>query len=285
MKADPAVVRALARLAADDPDGASRSLVGSPGRLAGELAEHLAARHDGQVYEDPVGFQAFIDGGGNVALYRALAARLAAHYREVGADSVLDLGCGDGRALLAAAAQSAPPAPAFALVEPSPALLATAVAAARKAGLTVTAHPGTAQDFLDHRPPRRWPLAEATFSLHAIPPAERTRVLIGLRAVADAIMVVEFDVPSFDDGSLSHLTYLAQRYERGVAEYDGGPASQGFLMPVLVGQVQPGRVRNTWEQPATAWADQLDAAGWTDTVVEPLADYWWAPAVAITARR
>ncbi|MEU4674200.1 hypothetical protein AB0F91_41125 [Amycolatopsis sp. NPDC023774] len=75
------------------------------------------------------------------------------------------------------------------------------------------------------------------------------------------------------------------RYERGVAEY-GDQASlvaQGFLLPVLLG-VAAGAERTNWEQPALAWVAQLELAGFTDVVVEPLSDYWWSPAVLITAR-
>jgi hypothetical protein len=53
-------------------------------------------------------------------------------------------------------------------------------------------------------------------------------------------------------------------------------------MPVLVGQVEPGRPRLTWEAPAAWWAQALRDAGFPAVEVEPLADYWWAPAVLVT---
>jgi hypothetical protein len=56
----------------------------------------------------------------------------------------------------------------------------------------------------------------------------------------------------------------------------------GFLMPVLVGQLEPGRPRLTWEAPAARWAHDLRDAGFEDVTAEPLADYWWAPAVLLT---
>ena len=58
--------------------------------------------------------------------------------------------------------------------------------------------------------------------------------------------------------------------------------ADGFLLPVLLGQLDAERPRQTWEQPAARWCDQLRAAGWDDPVVEPVAPYWWAPAVAIS---
>ena len=57
----------------------------------------------------------------------------------------------------------------------------------------------------------------------------------------------------------------------------------GFLMPVLAGQVDPGRERHTYEQPASQWVEQLRDAGFADVAERPLLDYWWAPAVLITA--
>jgi len=133
-------------------------------------------------------------------------------------------------------------------------------------------------------PERHGDLAEATFALHAIPPRERTGVLAALRGLADAVLIVEFDVPPFDDRGPAHLAYLATRYELGLAEYEGSLVAQGFLMPVLAGQVDPDRPRLTWEQRAAGWTAQLHDAGWDKVAVEPLADYWWAPAIVITAR-
>ncbi len=303
---DDSVVGALglvARGRVGDALAGLRAAPGTGGRLRRELAEHLAARHDGQVYEDPAAFQAFVDGGGNVELYRAAVARLAGLYGRHRVRTVLDVGCGDGRVVVPAAVAAGPApsggpvaagsagpvtevgerAPELDLVEPSEALLADATAAARAAGLTVRAHHGTVQDLLGSGARRRWDLVESTFALHAIEPSERTEVLAALRGVADTIAIVEFDVPAFEDGSPAHLAHLADRYEHGVAEYDGSLVAQGFLMPVLVGQVSAGRTRHTWEQPASAWSAQLTDAGWRDVGAAPLADYWWAPAILITA--
>jgi hypothetical protein len=69
-----------------------------------------------------------------------------------------------------------------------------------------------------------------------------------------------------------------------VDEYRDHPeVVDGFLMPVLVGQVEPGRARHTFEQPAAAWEDDLRTAGFTAVTTVPLHAYWWAPAVLITA--
>jgi SAM-dependent methyltransferase len=278
---DGVVVAALELLARGRAEDALRTLQAATGegRLRRELAEHLTARGEGRVYDDPAAFQEFIAGGGNVALYEATIELLAGEYAAAG--SVLDLGCGDARAVVAAAASLDAGAPVLDLVEPSDALLAQASENARSAGLVARTHRATAQEFLRDAA-GKWDLVQSTFALHSIPPGERAGVLTALRRVASRVLIVEFDVPAFADGGPEHLAYLAQRYELGLAEYPDGPVAQGFLMPVLVGQVDRARPRLTWEQPAAAWAGQLREAGWDHAAVRPLADYWWAPAVAIT---
>jgi hypothetical protein len=69
-----------------------------------------------------------------------------------------------------------------------------------------------------------------------------------------------------------------------VREYADHPdVVAGFLMPVLVGQLDPSRPRYTFEQPIAAWVDLLEAAGFA-VVTTPVFDYWWAPAVLVDAR-
>ncbi|HEY0639405.1 MAG TPA: class I SAM-dependent methyltransferase, partial [Pseudonocardiaceae bacterium] len=283
---DENVVEALRLLAAGRP-GEAREVAGRAGggRLRAALARYLDARHDGRVYDDPAAFQEFIGGGGNRALYTVLVPRLTAAYREFRVVTVLDVGCGDGRAVLPAAAALGTGAPALDLVEPSAALLRAACTTADELGLDVRAHGTTVQELLADGG-GRWDLVQSTFALHALEPARRSEVLRGLRDVADALLVADFDVPAFlaeADGGPEHLRYLAARYELGVAEYEGDLVPDGFLMPVLVGQVEPGRVRSTWEEPASAWASRLAAAGWRNVRVEPLVGYWWAPAFVVTA--
>jgi SAM-dependent methyltransferase len=249
------------------------------------LAEHLARSFDADVYDAPAAFQAFIAGGGNVSLYEATSARLAREHRAVGARRVLDVGCGDGRALVPAI-DGAPTVEAITLVEPSRALLADAVAAFLPLPVDLDARQSTAEAFVAaFRPDDSWDVVESTFALHALEPSARTQVLAALRGRAAHLVVVEFDVDLPREGTDEHLAELAARYEQGVGEYhDDGVVAHGFLLPVLLGQLDAGRPRATWEQPAAAWCDQLDAAGWTDVTVEPVAPYWWAPAMAITAR-
>ena len=55
-------------------------------------------------------------------------------------------------------------------------------------------------------------------------------------------------------------------------------------MPVLTGQLMPGAVRSTWEQPAAAWVEQFSACGYQDVTAVPLYDYWSSPAFLLTAQ-
>ncbi|GAB2928559.1 class I SAM-dependent methyltransferase [Rhodococcus aerolatus] len=257
--------------------------------LADALGTYLATHRDlhGSVYTDPAAFQAFIAGGGNVGLYEATAAALAAAHERSGARSVLDLGCGDGAALVPALARSAHRPRRVELVEPSAPLLSTATDRLRALGVEVVTNHVAAQSFTrgladgDH-----WDLAEATFALHTLPAGERDAVLTALRPHVGELVVVEFDVPEDEPGTEAHLRFLADSYEQGLAEYgnDRDLVAQGFLVPVLLGQLDPAAARMTHEQPARRWVAQLERCGWTDVETAPLHPYWSSPAFLLTAR-
>lgn len=248
--------------------------------------EALLAKYDvesGPVYDRPAAFTAFVRGGGNVALYERLSEKLAAGYDRTRPDTLLDIGCGDGLALVPAL-ESAGHRPRRAdLVEPSAVLLDAAKQRLTDVDIKVHVWRQTAQEFFPRQ--RRWDRAQATFSLQSVPLADRLGVLRSLREHTDVLTIAEFDIPELVEGTPEHLRSLVSRYERGIAEYgdDARLVAQGFLLPVLLGQVDPDVERTNWEQPAARWADQLTEAGFTNVDVEPLADYWWAPAVLITA--
>lgn len=275
-------VLALRALTSGDVERARAELAGGTTLplLNDALATYLADAGDGRVYDRPAAFTAFVSGGGNIGLYGAVSRALAERYRRLGVTSLVDIGCGDGRAVLAALAVT--PVPEVTLVEPSQALLEDARA---KAPESVTAFAGDAATFVAGLDGQRFDLAESTFALHAIPPEDRSAVLSALRGHVTHLALAEFDVPAHPAGSDEHLEFLAATYEQGLAEYDTDRdlVAQGFLMPVLTGQLAPGARRSTWEQPATAWAAQLRACGYRNIAIEPLFDYWSSPAFLLTA--
>ncbi|MGM1060231.1 class I SAM-dependent methyltransferase [Saccharothrix sp. Mg75] len=272
------IEEALGALADGDRARAREAVRDAATPLGRALAEHLDSAAGGSVYDRPAAFEAFAGGGGNVALYEAVVDALGALYDRVRPTTLLDVGCGDGRALRPALAR--PHAPVgVSVVEPSRALLD----GLRLPG--VTAFPGRVQDFLTTTG-SAYDVVQSTFALHTVPHGERDGVLAELVARAGVLALVEFDVPDVPHGGPEHRAFLAETYERGLAEYgeDRDLVAQGFLMPVLTGQLLPGAVRSTWEQPAARWVEQVARAGFTDVAVEPLHDYWSSPAFLLTAR-
>lgn len=282
---------AMHAFAAQDLEGAAHhaglAAERSPAsRVFREAARYLdRVRRDGKrdVYIAPGAFAAFIRGGGNQRLYERTSAALRAVYDERAAATLLDLGTGDGLALLPAlTAQVA----AVTILEPSAALLATAAAAARARGVRCEALCASAQDLPRIAADRRWDLAQATFSLQCVPPADRPALWAALRRATDRLLIVEFDAPRFTAAlSPGYIRHVVERYERGLAEYDGdgGLVAQGFLLPVLCGYFDPTAARSNYEQPIADWIAELTAAGYTATA-RPLDDYWWATAQLIDAR-
>ncbi|QXC60795.1 class I SAM-dependent methyltransferase [Aquihabitans sp. G128] len=282
----------LEALAAGDWDGAAEraAVAGAddPGsQLALALDRFLGDLPAPGVYEAPSAFEAFISNGGNVVLYERAIAALAALHADEQPETVLDIGCGDGRVT---AAVLGPSTARVDLVEPSAELLVAARAAVSAPGTVggreVVGHQaGVTEVLAGLDADVRWDLVQSTFALHATHPDERPALFAALADRTDRLVVVDFDVPAFEDRSPEHLAYLAERYERGVREYVDHPeVVTGFLLPVLVGQLDPSRPRYTFEQPTAAWAELVEAAGFT-VEVEPVSPYWWADATLLSATR
>ncbi|HEX6419007.1 MAG TPA: class I SAM-dependent methyltransferase [Acidimicrobiales bacterium] len=272
---DTGRARAAARAAADADPG---------DQLAAALSRYLdRAGHRG-VYDEPSGFEQFIDNGSNPHLYERTIAELGRIHRAASPATLLDVGCGDGRVT---AGVLVPTTRRVDLVEPSAELLRAAVARLGGSGAEVIPHRATLAEHLASLDETTgWDLVQSTFALHTTPPGERPGLLRGLARRTRRLVVAEFDVPAFADRSPAHAAYAAERYQRGVREYAGFPdVVTGFLLPVLVGQFDPARSRHTFEQPIAAWVDQLAAAGFERVATVPLADYWWAPAVLVDATR
>lgn len=281
---------ALRALRDGDARQAQRALSEAGDSLLGiALGRHLDRQGAATVYDQPAAFEAFIRGGGNVRLYRHTGAALASLYREHHAMSLLDIGCGDGLALLSALEQGGADIVRLDVIEPSNALRSAALR-------TLSAHPGDAWDvhawsmdlqtFVERLPPgAHWSLAQATFALQAIAPDERVASLAKLRDRVDRLAIVEFDVPDLDPGSEAYLLSLAHRYERALSEYDADRelVAQGFLMPMLLGQLDASRPAHNWEHPFEQWVGQLKQAGFAQVEVRDVDDYFWAPARLLVA--
>ena len=283
--AHTSVAHALLAIGNADIDAArqliARAVEADPtAMLPRALANALADDSKVDVYAEPSGFEDFINNGGNPALYTATVDALRAIHAQQRPGVFLDVGCGDGRVTFAVHDQNR----LVELVEPSPALLDTAVSRFLQAGIDVTSWNMTAQEALSSTE-HSWDLVQSTFAMHALAPNERKHVLHALAQRTTRLLIVEFDVPDFVDRSIEHAMYAAATFENGLLEYTDHPqVHTDFLLPVLVNQFDPAKRRHTHEQSAAAWKRDLVDAGWGTVDVQPLADYWWAPAVLFDAQ-
>jgi hypothetical protein len=248
---------------------------------AATYLERLGRQGRGQVYSDPAGFAAFIRGGGNTALYRALSHALRRAYAAHRPRTLLDVGVGDGLALLPALT---PDVGRVDLVEPSRPMLARTAAALRRRGIAHRTAGITAQQLARGQRfgDAHWELAQSTFALHNLSTVERHEVLSRLRRRTDRILLAEFDVRPGRSCEPDWVNEVVERYEVGLAEYEGGLVAQGFLMPVMFGYFDPAVTHR--EQPIGDWAAELTAAGFTvQGPPQLLHDYWWAPGYLVEA--
>lgn len=251
-----------------------------------DYLSHLMRAGQSHVYVAPEAFGAFIRGGGNVPLYTRTSAALRRVYETYASLALLDIGVGDGLALLPALT---PNISRLDVLDPSRAMLDRTSAALSERGVAYRAIHMTVQQFL-HAGAGRYDIAQATFAMQALPPGERSAVLAGLRALIERLLIVEFDVPDFaaaheELAAPARVRYFVARYRRGLAEYagDGGLVAQGFLMPVFFGAFDPGEARLNWEMPVAGWVRAVREAGFTDVRIEPIYDYWWGTAYLINA--
>jgi ubiquinone/menaquinone biosynthesis C-methylase UbiE len=235
------------------------------------------------VYVTPEAFGAFIRGGGNIGLYQSTSDALRSVYQEYSGVKLLDIGVGDGLALLPALTESVK---SVTLVEPSAAMLAVVSRELAERGVQHDAVNTTLQDFVLTEN-GEWDLAQATYSLQGIPPDERPSLFRWLRAHCKRALVVEFDPPHFNGMySPDRVRYVHQRYQRGLAEYanDGSLVAQGFLMPVMFGYFDQSAARTNYEQPIEDWINAFGDAGFEQVEKRLLFDYWWATAYIIDAK-
>ncbi|MBN1564636.1 MAG: class I SAM-dependent methyltransferase [Anaerolineae bacterium] len=304
-KADPGdplglFYRALLAFAEDDfvqaAQDVRRAAAGDPASLvfaeAVRYLDRVMAQGKAGVYVDGAAFAAFIRGGGNVALYAAVSDLLRAHYADYHAGSdalrLLDIGVGDGMALLPALTDEVLPLARLDVLEPSAAMLAQTTAALDQRGITHHAANSTIQAFMASEIGQQthWDIMQATWSLQSVPPAERAPIFAWCREHGDRLLIAEFDVPDFADlFAPDRVRYIVTHYERGLREYlgDEGVVAQGFLMPVMFGYFDRSAARTNWEGPVQGWIDDLRAAGFATARTHNIYDYFWANACLIEA--
>jgi len=218
-----------------------------------------------------------------VPLYDNTSAALKRIYESYPSLSLLDIGTGDGMALLPALT---PNIRQLDVLEPSLAMLSQTTAALNARHIAHHAINATVQQVMQTGL-GNFDVIQSTFALQSVPPDERPSVLAWLRAHTQRLVIAEFDAPlipsMFSD---SRVGYFVERYERGLAEYagDNSRVAQGFLMPVFFGGFDHSEARVNWEMPIADWIGLLEAVGFVDVRRQPVFDYWWATAYLIDAR-
>ncbi|AKC79202.1 hypothetical protein XB05_10980 [Xanthomonas arboricola] len=248
------------------------------GRALSDVLNHGGSRN---AYDEPRAFEVFIRGGGNLALYTAVSAELAKLYDALRPNTLLDIGAGDGMALIPAINSSAHAPAQLDVVEPNNMLLSNLTASLPFA----RGHRMTMEKFVaDIAAEDRWDLAQSTFALQSIETKAREKALATLAGHVGRLVIVEFDVPPFTPGSLVYYKSLAQRYERAASEYgeDAALVAGGFLAPMLLGQLRS-IVPSNFEQPADAWAAELEKAGYIVIAKTNIHDYSWSTAFSMAA--
>jgi len=250
---------------------------------AAHYLERVRAQGKAGVYVDGEAFAAFVRGGGNRKLYARTSEALHDVYEGYDSLTLLDIGVGDGMALLPALTQNIT---RLDLIEPSEAMLAQTTRQLDAWRVACRTYSVTIQQFMKTGQ-STWDVIQATWSLQSVPPAERPGVFGWLRAHGARVLIAEFDVPEFETlYEPARVEHILGRYRDGLAEYehDGGLVAQGFLMPVMFGYFDRSAARTNYEGPIAAWAEGLRAAGFDQIETRLLYPYWWADAYLIDAR-
>lgn len=245
--------------------------------------QDVVQKKSSDVYASPEGFEAFIRGGGNIPLYTNTSAQLNQIYTEDKPSTLLDIGVGDGHALLPALS---PAIKRLDCVEPSAAMLTSLGKKLEAHSLESHLHPMTWQAFRDGvSRDQTWQMIQMTFSAHTFLPEDRPELLRWCAEKGTQLVIVEFDVPVFGDMlSAEVIGYYVEKYELGLAEYrDQEIVMQRFLMPVFFGNFAHDSQRLTFEQPAANWQAEVQNAGFSTVQKVPVYDYWWGPAFLLKA--
>jgi hypothetical protein len=240
--------------------------------LAQEICRYLLrTEQDVALYAGGEAFAAFIRGGGNRRLYECLAEAMRRHYRHHDKIRLLDIGVGDGLALLGVVDER----PIHAdLVEPSAPMLARVTAELIRRGVPHAAYNITFDAFTKNAQ-GHWDIGQATFSLQCLEPPQRAAGLGWLRQHCDELLIAEFDTAVFPEKhGPARAALLIERYERGIAEYTDARTlvAQGFLVPILT-SLFSGDANQNFEQPIAGWVASCHEAGFSDVRTEHLCSY------------
>ena len=263
-------------------DCATRATQYEPGSEFARLLIRHTATDTTDVYDSPEAFRAFIRGGGNIGLYEQTSAALRQAHQRHRPQCVLDIGVGDGLALLPALG---PDGPAVDVVEPSADLLDRTRAALTERGIDHRAWHSSFQDFAAAHDDQHWDLVQSTYALQSLPPDDRTRALEWIARHSTAFVLIEFDVPEvLSPWEPDWFTGCVRRIERGLREYtdDRDLVGLGFILPVVLATFGPGP-RTNYELAIADWQTQLRAAGFPAVSGRKLHDYWWRPAHIVEA--
>ncbi|WP_016697670.1 methyltransferase domain-containing protein [Actinoalloteichus spitiensis] len=275
---DPDTALAAARRATElDPDR----------EFARLLARYLDTGHTraDHVYDTPAAFQAFIRGGGNVRLYSATHEALRRHHRRFPAPTVLDVGVGDGTALLPVLDARLSRVD---VVEPSGELLARTRAGLAESGVPHRVRHARIEDVQREWDGERWNVVQSTFAFDTLPPDRRSGVLEWIRDRCDSLVLVVFDVPDTTRPfSPEWFLPVLAKAEQGIREYTEHRdlVGLGFLVPVVLGFFDAGNARANYEQSVSSWEAELRNAGFGTVSSHHLCDYWWQPAHLVEAAR
>ncbi len=246
--------------------------------------EQLQPSSKTQVYESGSAFAAFIRGGGNIELYKSLTHALQEVYPKEPPARLLDIGVGDGMALLPALPHDLTH---LDVLEPSAPMLQTTCDALAQQEVPFQPWNLTLKEFI-HKAPSdaRWDLCQATFSLQSIEPKERVEQLAWVRSRSSRLVLAEFDVPTFSEmWGEDRILHVLARYEQGLSEYTDtqDEVALGFLIPVMLGYFDPTQARTNYEHTIEEWESQLREAGYTTIHKTHLYPYWWADAYLLEA--
>ncbi|KAK3237092.1 hypothetical protein CYMTET_52801 [Cymbomonas tetramitiformis] len=155
--------------------------------------------------EEPSAFAIFARTGGNVPLYDQVGQALSSHWKVFGAETLLDIGVGDGRALVTAASIGAHALKTVMLVEPAKTLLEDCTRMLHNIGV----YPdktfcGTVQSFMQEDSECFYDVIQATFSLQSLPMSE---VRHSFNGIARAFRVLK---------QLGGFSYIYNRKDRAV---------------------------------------------------------------------